>query len=150
MRKTTLLFVFVLSFSFASVFAQARKELNFGYIGINYEIPIHKDITIAPGAATNIDIDWLNVGVKANYYFDNLFGITNAAWDVYGGANAGYAFWIGDDNDHDNGKGNDDDFDIGGQFGVRWFWNDKWGVYVEAAGGSTSGFSPGIGLTMKL
>lgn len=148
MRKMTLLFVFALSFSFASVFAQARKELNFGYLGINYEIPIHKDITIAPGAATNSNIDWLNVGVKANYYFDNLFGISNAAWDVYGGANAGYAFWIGDD--HDNGKGNDDDFDIGGQVGVRWFWNDKWGVYVEAAGGSTSGFSPGIGLTVKL
>lgn len=148
MRKITLLFVFALSFSFASVFAQARKELNFGLVGINYEIPIHKDITIAPGAGTNLDLDWLNVGIKANYYFDNLFGISNAAWDVYGGANVGYAFWIGDD--HDNGKGNDDDFDLGGQIGVRWFWNDKWGVYVEAAGGSTSGFSPGIGLTMKL
>jgi hypothetical protein len=148
MRKITMLFVFALSFSFTSVSAQARKELNFGLVGINYEIPIHKDITIAPGAATNLDLDWLNIGIKANYYFDNVFGISNTAWDVYGGANAGYAFWIGDD--HDNGKGNDDDFDIGGQVGVRWFWNDKWGVYVEAAGGSTSGFSPGIGLTMKL
>jgi hypothetical protein len=152
MRKTTLLFVFVLSFSFASVFAQARKELNFGYIGINYEIPIHKDITIAPGASTNSNIDFITAGVKANYYFDNLFGISNAAWDVYGGVNAGYAFWIGDD--HDNGHGNDDkhddDFDFGGQFGVRWFWNEKWGVYVEGSYGSHTDFTPQIGLTMKL
>ena len=150
MKKTSLLFVFALSFSFASVFAQARKELNFGLVGINYEIPIHKDITIAPGAGTNFDLDWLNVGVKANYYFDNLFGISDDAWDVYGGANLGYAFWMGD---HDNGSGNDDhddDIDFGLQAGARWFWNDKWGVYVEVAGGSVSGLSPGIGLTVKL
>ena len=150
MKKISLFFVFAL-FSFANVFSQARKELNFGLVGINYEIPVHKDITIAPGVGTNFDFDWLNVGVKANYYFDHLFGITDSAWDVYGGANVGYAFWIGDD--HDNGHGNDDhddDIDIGLQAGGRWFWNDKWGVYVEVSGGNTSGFSPGIGLTMKL
>lgn len=150
MRRITLIFVFALLFSCANVFSQARKELNFGLVGLNYEIPVHPDITIAPGAGTNLDLDWLNVGVKANYYFDNLFGISDAAWDVYGGANVGYAFWIGD---HDNGNGNDDhdnDIDLGLQAGGRWFWNDKWGVYVEVSGGSTSGFSPGIGLTMKL
>ncbi|SHG61257.1 hypothetical protein SAMN05443549_105117 [Flavobacterium fluvii] len=148
MKKITLS-VFALV-CFASVSGQARKELNFGLIGINYEIPVHKDITIAPGVGTNFDLDWLNVGVKANYYFDNLFGITNAAWDVYGGANAGYSFWIGDDNANGNANGHDDDFDIGLQAGARWFWDDKWGVYAELSGGSTSGFSPGIGITMKL
>ena len=144
MKKITLLFVFALSFSFASVFAQARKELNFGLVGINYEIPISKDITIAPGVGTNFDFDWLNLGVKGNYYFDNLFGISDAAWDVYGGANVGYSIYMGD-NDHDSS-----DVDFGLQAGARWFWNDKWGVYVEIAGGSVSGLSPGIGLTVKL
>lgn len=143
---------------FANVFGQAREEINFGLIGINYEIPIHKDITIAPGIGTNLDLDWLNIGVKGNYYFDNLFGISDNAWDVYGGLNLGYAVYMGD-HDHDNDgpdhHGHDhDDYDnglnLGLQIGGRWFWNDKWGVYAEIASGSISGMSPAIGVTMKL
>ena len=145
MKKITLLFVFALLLNFASVSAQARQELNFGLIGINYEIPVHKDITIAPGIGTNFDLDWINIGVKGNYYFDNAFGISDDAWDVYGGVNAGYSIYNGDD-DFDN----DSDINPGLQVGGRWFWNDKWGVYVELAGGNVSGMSPGIGITMKL
>lgn len=68
-----------MSFSFARLSVQTRKELNFGLLGINYEIPVHKDITIAPGVGTNFDLDWLNLGVKANYYFDNVFEISDPA-----------------------------------------------------------------------
>ncbi|WP_274475561.1 hypothetical protein [Mangrovimonas aestuarii] len=143
MKKITLLFVFALLCSAANVFGQARNELNFGLVGANYEFPIHKNITIAPGAGTSLDFDWLNLGVKANYYFDNLFGITNTAWDFYGGANAGYSIYMGSGKD-------DSDIDFGLQVGGRWFWNDKWGVYVELAGGNVAGLSPGIGLTVKL
>lgn len=146
MRKIVLL-GFAL-FCFTNVFGQARKELNFGLVGINYEIPVHKDITIAPGIGTNLDLDWLNVGVKGNYYFDNVFGITDDAWDVYGGANVGYSIDMRDD--HDNNGNDESDLNLGLQVGGRWFWNDKWGVYVEIAGGNVSGFSPGIGLTVKL
>ena len=146
MRKSTLL-VFAI-FCFTNVFGQARKELNFGLVGINYEIPVHRDITIAPGVGTNLDLDWLNVGVKANYYFDNVFGITDDAWDLYAGPNVGYSFDMRDD--HDNNGNDESDINFGLQVGGRWFWNDKWGVYVELAGGNVSGFSPGIGLTMKL
>lgn len=144
MKKITLFFVFALSLSFASVFGQARKELNFGLIGINYEIPVHRDITIAPGIGTDFDIDWLNIGVKGNYYFDNLFGLSDPDWDVYGGLNAGYSVYMGDNKDDDS------DINLGLQVGGRWFWNDKWGVYVEIAGGNVSGMSPAIGVTMKL
>ncbi|HSD14033.1 MAG TPA: hypothetical protein VLB74_05245 [Flavobacterium sp.] len=144
MKKLIRLLVFALFFSYANVFGQARNELNFGLVGANYEIPVHKDITIAPGIGTNFDLDWLNIGVKGNYYFDHIFGLSDPAWDVYGGANLGYAVPIGD-NDH-----NDGDIDLGLQAGGRWFWNDKWGVYLELAGGNTSGFSPFIGLTVKL
>lgn len=143
MKKITLLFVFALVFGAANVFGQARSELNFGLVGVNYEIPVHKNITIAPGAGTSLDFDWLNLGVKANYYFDNLFGITAPAWDVYGGANAGYSIYMGDHHESS-------DIDFGLQVGGRWFWNDKWGVYLELAGGSVAGLSPGIGVTMKL
>lgn len=148
MKKIALSVIAVLCF--ANVFGQARKELNFGLIGINYEIPVHRDITIAPGIGTNFDLDWLNIGVKGNYYFDHIFGISDNAWDVYGGLNAGYAVYMGD---HDNGHGNDDydnDINLGLQVGGRWFWNDKWGVYLEIAGGNVSGMSPAIGLTVKL
>jgi len=149
MRNLKVFIFFALFISTASVFGQARKELNFGLIGINYEIPVHKDITIAPGIGTNLDLDWLNIGVKANYYFDNLFGLADPAWDVYGGLNAGYSVFMGDNDPIDNDK-NESDVNLGLHVGGRWFWNDKWGVYVEFAGGNVSGFSPGIGVTMKL
>lgn len=143
MKKTTLLCVFIFSLVASSVFSQARKELNFGLIGVNYEIPVHTDITIAPGASTNFDLNWLTLHVKANYYFDNLFELTNEAWDVYGGAGAGYAIY--------SGSGDDDSgIDIGLHVGGRWFWNDKWGIYLELGGGSTQGATGGLGLTMKL
>ena len=143
MKKTTLFFALVFTLLTVNLFGQARSELIFGLIGINYEIPVHNDITIAPGASTNFDLDWLTLNVKANYYFDNIFGISDESWDVYGGVGAGYAIYNGDDN-------KDGDFDLGLQVGGRWFWNDKWGIYVEIAGGNVSGMSPGIGVTMKL
>jgi len=145
MKKTPLLFGFALLLNLATVFGQARKELNFGLVGINYEIPVHEDITIAPGIGTSLDLDWVNLGVKGNYYFDNLLGLSDDAWDVYGGANAGYSVFNGAKNDND-----ESDVNLGLQFGGRYFWNDKWGLYVEIAGGNISGLSPGIGLTLKL
>lgn len=149
MKKLTVIFVFGLFLSMTNVFAQARHELNFGLIGANYEIPVHKDITIAPGIGTNLDLDWLNIGVKGNYYFDNVFGISDEAWDVYGGLNLGYSVFMGDNDPNDNDK-DESDINLGLQIGGRWFWNDKWGVYLEIAGGNVSGLSPMIGVTVKM
>ena len=121
MKKSTILFLFLCTFFVVNVFGQARQELNFGLIGANYEIPVQKNITIAPGASTNFDLNWLTLSVRGNYYFDNLFEITNESWDVYGGLAAGYSFYNGDGN-------NDSDFDLGLHVGGRWFWNEKWGA----------------------
>ncbi|MCO4820635.1 MAG: hypothetical protein KC469_01105 [Flavobacteriaceae bacterium] len=143
MKKITLLFVIALMFSAVNVFSQARKELNFGLIGANYEFPVSTDITIAPFAGTNLDLDWLTFGVRGNYYFDNLFNITADAWDVYGGVGAGYSIYNGNGN-------NSSDLDIGLYAGGRWFWNDKWGLFLEIGGGSTQGATGGLGLTVKL
>ncbi len=144
MKKITVFFALLFTCLAASVFGQARNELNFGLIGVNYEIPVHEDVTIAPGAGTNFDLDWLTVSVKANYYFDNLIDLTDEAWDVYGGAGAGYSIYNGSNNGIDSG------FDIGLHVGGRWFWNDKWGIYLELGGGSTQGATGGLGLTVKL
>lgn len=130
----------VMCFGSSAVFGQAQKQLNIGFIGVNYEIPIAKDITIAPAAGTDWGFNHLQIGVKGNYYFDTLFGLTEP-WDVYGGVNAGYGIGLGSSNS---------DFAFGLQIGGRWFWNDKWGVYLEAAFGNLDNAGGGIGVTMKL
>ena len=137
---TIIALVGVMSFGSSTVNGQAQKQLNIGFIGVNYEIPIATDITIAPAAGVDWNFNHLQIGVKANYYFDNLFGLTEP-WDVYAGLNAGYG--IGLDN-------NGSDFAFGMQVAGRWFWNDKWGVYVEAAFGNLDNAGGGIGVTMKM
>lgn len=145
MKKSKLLFAVLFTGISLQLSAQARQEFNFGLIGANFEIPVHKDVTIAPGASTNFDLDWLNIGVRGSYYFDNLFGITDDAWDVYGGADAGYSIYNGND-DHKHKS----EFDIGLHVGGRWFWNEKWGLYVELGGARVQGPVGGVGVTMKL
>ncbi len=138
--KKLLLVAFVL-IATVSVNAQAQKYLNFGLVGVSYEIPVASAITIAPAAFTNFDFDYLTLGVKANYYFDDLFGLT-PDWDVYGGANVGFGLAMNDDNGSD--------LNFGLQVGGRWFWNEKWGVYVELGGGALGGAAYGLGVTMKM
>ncbi|MCK5908180.1 MAG: hypothetical protein KAG37_11330 [Flavobacteriales bacterium] len=121
----------------------ATHGLNIGLIGVSYEIPVASQITIAPAAFTNFDLDYLTLGVKANYYFDALFGLP-AAWDVYAGANVGYGLWIGD------GPNGSSELDLGLQVGGRWFWSDRWGLYVEIGGGKLGGGAYGLGVTMKM
>ena len=136
---TTFIISAMLMFSVSTVFAQAHKQLNIGFVGVNYEIPIATDITIAPAVGTDFNFNHLSLGVKANYYFDTLFGLTEP-WDVYGGVNVGYGIGLND---------NADGFALALQVGGRWFWNDKWGVYAEAGGGNLDGAGGGIGVTMK-
>lgn len=120
--------------------AQATKQLSFGIVGVAYDIPVATDISIAPFVSTNWDFDHVVLGAKGDYYFDNLLGLP-AAFDVYAGVNAGFAIGLGD--------GNSSDLDLGVQIGGRWFWNDKWGIYLQGGGGM-QGATGGLGVTMKL
>ena len=122
--------------------SQTVKQLNFGIIGASFEFPVHRNITIAPAVGTDFNLNWLALGAKGNFYFDNLFDLPSD-WDVYAGANAGFATALGN-----NSKS--DDFNVGLHVGGRWFWNDKWGVYLEFGGGNTLKGTGGIGITMKL
>jgi len=140
MKKITLLLLLFVGISSTS-FGQAQSQLNIGIIGVSYEIPVASAITIAPAAFTNFDLNYLTLGVKANYYFDSLFGLPSE-WDVYGGANLGYGLAIKD--------GYTSDLDLGLQIGGRWFWSEKWGVYAEIGGGKLGGGAYGIGVTMKM
>lgn len=141
MKNSTLILSFALMTMVATTYGQAEEQLNFGLVGVSYEIPVGENVSIAPFAGTNFDLNYLALGVKANYYFDNLFQLP-PEWDVYGGANGGYAIAIESEKNSD--------FDMGLHVGTRWFWNEKWGVYVELGGGSTSELGGGIGVTMKL
>lgn len=143
MKKITLLLLVAGLFSFNSVFSQATKQLNFGLIGISYDIPVATDIAISPFAGTDFNLDYLVLGAKGSYYFDNLMGLSDP-WDIYAGANAGFGLWIGNDKDN-----NSSDIAIGLHVGARWFWNEKWGLYLELGGGKL-GSTAGLGITMRL
>lgn len=119
--------------------AQAQNQINIGLIGASLEFPITEDISIAPFGATNWNLDYLVAGVKANYYFDNLFGLPEE-FDIYGGVNGGYALGL---------DGLDNDFDMGLQVGFRWFWSDKMGLYLEG-GGRKLGGTAGLGITIRM
>ena len=142
MKKTLLLIAFIASTTL--MFGQAQKQLNIGLIGVSFEIPLGEAVTIAPTAYTDLNLNWVTLGVKANFYFDNLFGLTEA-WDVYAGANAGYGIWIGNGTSISNNN-----IDLGLQIGGRWFWSEKWGLYLELGGGRLGGAGGGLGVTMKM
>ena len=139
--KKTLLILTIGLLSYNLSFSQATKQLNFGLIGASFDIPLATNVSIAPMARTNFDISHLVVGVKADYYFDNLIGIPEA-FDFYAGANAGYRIYLNDTN------GDVSNLDMGLEVGGRWFWSDKWGINLELSGGV--GYGGMIGLTMKL
>jgi hypothetical protein len=138
MKKFT--FVVALLLGMNGLFAQANSQLNFGLIGVSYDIPLAENFSIAPFARTGFEVDWMSAGIKADYYFDNLIGLP-AEWDLYGGANAGFVVW------HDEGK-DIDNLDIGLEVGARYFWNETWGILLEASGGVNYGGM--LGLTMRL
>lgn len=143
MKKMTFVLLIMLTIVATTTYGQATRQLNFGFVGASYDIPLGKNITIAPVASVDLDFDYITLGAKANYYFDTLLKLPNQ-WDVYGGAGAGFAVLLSDDINKSS------ELDLGLQIGGRWFWNEKWGVYVEFGGGNTSGGSGGVGLTMRL
>lgn len=143
-----MLFVFSLLMGSTTFFAQAREELNFGLIGASYEIPVHTDITVAPTVGTSIYLDWFVIGLKGNYYFDNVFNVRHKYWDIYGGISTAYASRI-DEKSSSNDE-LEDKIDLGFQVGLRWFWSDQWGVYLEIGRGSVQGPTGGLGLTVRL
>ncbi|MCF6360619.1 MAG: hypothetical protein L3J29_07640 [Cyclobacteriaceae bacterium] len=130
----------VIMFGSSDVFGQAQKYLNIGGAGTGFygsiEFPVSSVISIAPQFSTDYNFNSFVVAGKANYYFDDIFGV-DGAWDVYAGTNLGWRIESGNDGFH-----------WGIHIGARWFWSDKWGVNAEVGGGS--GVLGGVGVTMKM
>jgi len=133
---------FVLIISANGLFAQAVPQLNFGLgfdkggdlpFYVSYDFPVHHDVSISPLLQTDLNLDWMTVGVKGDYYFDSLLKLPKE-WDVYGGANLGMdIYW-----------GNNTLLDIGLQVGGRWRWNKMWALNMEFAGGTSYGGKIGV------
>ncbi len=147
-RRLIILLVFGFTLSYANAqsgdyaLPAGGQQLNFGlpgYIGMDWAVM--DEITVGAKAQLGIfdNNDHVRIGVVADYHFNGLMDLTSD-WDVYAGLSAGYRF-------HVDGKGNDD-FDIGGQIGGRWFWNESWGLNIE--GGFSGSVGGGLGVTWRM
>ncbi|MCK5781011.1 MAG: hypothetical protein KAH10_00335 [Flavobacteriales bacterium] len=142
--KKLLLFALI-AFASNGLFAQATPQLNMGF-GLNsggdfpiyasYDFPVHEDISVAPMVQLDLGFNWITLGARGDYYFDNLIDLPTI-WDVYGGANVGYNLFFNDSN-------KDNEFDFGLQIGGRWHWSDKWALNLEFAGGTSFGTKIGV------
>jgi hypothetical protein len=155
---------FGLNLGKGSALTKGTSVLDFG-IGFNYYgIPIHAAgeklvvDNISVGAYANYmnfnnigfigstySYHLLYLGVKGNYYFNQLLGYGSKKYHLYAGLNIGYAKLITSDNSF---SGYNSRPFLGGQIGVRYFFNKKFGVFAE---GDYSGIGGGtIGLSIKL
>ena len=152
MRKFTLLLGLVLAFTISSM-AQSPlgsdgRQLNFGFgfgsdipVYASYDFAVHKDITVAPRIALDLNgFDWLTIAGRGDYHFNSLLNISQE-WDFYAGLNLGFRVGLGGN----TASG----LQLGAQVGGRWYWNDKWGLNVEFGGGTTMA-GGGVGLSMRM
>lgn len=115
------------------------------YLGADYGV--HQDVTagvqVGFSRAKNPlfgEANAISVAVKGDYHFNRLLDLPEQ-WDLYAGVSLGYrteVFVL------------PSGFAYGSQLGVRYFFNDKWGVNLQY-GGSFYGWGAGqIGVTYKL
>ena len=128
---------------------KGQKQLDMGlgvsgyglptYIGMDWAV--HPDVTLGGVVSFNLDgFDYIVPTFRADYHFNTLIGIP-PEFDFYAGANLGFLIWFGNEVDDISG------LQLGFQVGGRWYWNDKWGLNLEFAGGT--GWGTKLGVSMK-
>ncbi|MGV8962519.1 MAG: outer membrane beta-barrel protein [Candidatus Saccharimonadaceae bacterium] len=166
MNKQFLILFLLISTS--AVFAQrpisnGQTQLNLGvglsswgvpvYLGFDYGV--HPDVTLGAEVSYRGYNDnyykhkyrhsIIGFSGNANYHFNNVLNLPSP-WDFYAGLNLGFYNWSSPkdyEGSHTSGLG------LGGQVGVRYFFNNKVGLNLEFGGGNA--FSGGkVGLTFKL
>jgi len=154
LRLSVIILLFVTVNAFAqSPIGDGGQQFNFG-VGLSnsgfpvyasYDFGVHPDITVAPMVQFNLDgFDYMIFSGRGDYHFNTLLDIPQT-WDFYAGLNVGFAAYFGDDNGDNDGISG---LDLGAQIGGRWYWNDKWGLNLEFAGGK--GWGTRFGLSMKM
>jgi hypothetical protein len=149
--KKTLLLIVALVFAIGTYaqngtapLAKGDKQLNFGLgfsdnglpVYVSFDFAVHRNVTITPEVHIVFDNNTrFGALVKADYHWNYLMGIPSD-WDFYTGGRLGFI------------SGDNFDLDLGIQVGGRWYWNSKWGLNFELAGGT--GFGTTLGVSMKL
>jgi len=106
-------------------------------INAQYEIPIIENVTISPSVVIPFNFDYVALGVKADYYFDHLMGLSKD-WDIWAGIDTG--FNIGEDKNN-----NHDVFNINVHVGVEYKISEAFGILAEFGGGTASFGGIGVG-----
>lgn len=153
LKKLTLLAVVLFAASTLSAqnggvapLAKGEQQLNFGLgisnhgvpLFVSYDFSVYKDVTITPQVDLRFDNNntYFGILIKGDYHWNYLIGIPNN-WDFYSGARLGMDF----------GNSNAD-FRFGIQVGGRWYWNERWGLNLEIAGGTGIGTVFGVSVKM--
>ncbi|MEN8124552.1 MAG: hypothetical protein ABFR32_05420 [Bacteroidota bacterium] len=105
-------------------------------INAHYEIPIAKNFTVSPAIVVPFSFDYINLGARADYYFDSLLKLPEP-WDIWAGVDAGFV--LGDDEVTGG-------FEINGHVGVEYKFNDTWGIIGEFGGGTVTFGGIGVGI----
>lgn len=113
------------------------------YVGADYglmkNITLGGELSFRSKNEATATYSALGISVNGNYHFDFL-----PEADIYGGANIGYYSWSASNGTPSN---NYSAFSVGLQAGIRYFFDDTWGVNFELGGGNISGAK--IGVTYK-
>ena len=153
MKKIGFLLILAMFFAFSAHAQKGKKQFNIGLGFDNSTIPIylgldfwvHQDISIGGSVGwRRHKFDYLNdkyyttlinFSLPVNYHFSRILGVPNK-WDIYAGLSIGFFHWsnnVDDDNWKDD---NTSGLGLGGQLGVRYFFNSKIGINLEFAGGN--------------
>lgn len=166
----TIIAVFAISsFSFAQNYAfnNGDKLLNIGIgmnsqytggipIGASFEFGVTNDISVG------VNVDYLShkyvggykftavyFGARANYHFNKLLNITNDNLDLYGGLSIGYRRFSWKDTDFSDmmGKGYTSESYWGVQIGLKYYFSDNVGGFLEV--GELGSTNARIGVALK-
>lgn len=151
MKKVLLLFLLIPGFMFSQqALDKGQWQVNAGAGFSNRGIPVyggieyafHRDMTIgAEGALSFFDKStYFGAIGNWNYHFNELLNISND-WDLYAGVNAG--IYLGLNNATPLG------FMGGLQIGGRYYFNEKFGINLQAGGSNIYGGGR-LGVSIRL
>jgi len=108
------------------------------YATVFYEIDVANNFTVSPMAGTDFYFDWIVLGARADYYFEDLINGLPEKLELWGGADSGFVIGLDGDN-----------FMINVHAGGEWKFAKDWGALVEGGFGSI-GPSFGAGIAYHL
>ena len=147
MKKLFFVFTCVMGLSTLVFGQQGQTQLNAGvgfdswegvpiYVGFDHYVSNDFTLGAEVSYATldkykdyRYDYSIWGIGGNGNYHFDRVLSLPQA-WNIYAGLNLTYYSWNHKDH-YDN-----DGLNLGAQIGARYFFNNNFGLNLQAGGGS--------------